>query len=185
MYSYIKGKVTEINPNSITVENNNIGYLIISHSPYSFTLNQEVIIYTYLHVKEDVFSLYGFSSVSERALFLDLISVTGIGPKSALSILSSSKVEEIMDAISLQDAKFLSKFPGIGPKTAGQIILDLKGKLSKINNSLEGTNFLDSRDALLALGYSNNDINKYLKDCNKDLKTEDIIKGFFKRNLKG
>ena len=127
MYAYFIGEVKEIEDDSIVIETNGIGYHIFmpassiqEHDLYE----KEVKIYTYTCVREDAFILYGFLTKAELSLFKLLITVSGIGPKGALSILSVMDVETIQMSILSQDAKLLSKAPGIGVKTAGRIILE-------------------------------------------------------------
>ncbi len=171
MYGYIKGIVTKITPKYIICETNNIGYLLIVGNPYNFKLNTEYKIYTYQYVREDVIELYGFSTEEEKELFLKLISVNGIGPKSALSILASGSVKEIVQAIENRNDAYLRKFPGIGTKASQQIILDLRGKLSFTDSVVTPNSKLeDVEAALLALGYSKKEIEKVLPklDPNSD-----------------
>src|SRR5574344_2067482 len=154
MYSYIKGIITLINPKNIVIENNGIGYLLNVSNPYNFRLNETATIYTYQVVRDDAINLYGFSLSEERDLFIKLISVTGIGPKTALSILGSGSVKEIISAIETRNDSYLKKFPGIGMKSAQQIILDLKGKLNYDEIVLVSNSKLeDVQMALEALGY--------------------------------
>lgn len=176
MFDYIKGKITKINSNYIVIENNNIGYIIHTSSPYSFKVDEELSIYIYTYIREDVYDLYGFKLEEERNLFVKLISVKGIGPKGALAILASGDIEGLQCAIENSDAKYLQKYPGIGPKASGQIILDLRGKLSapKITDPK-----LDNvKEALKSLGYSNLElkkIDKFLEE-NRDLSIEQLVK---------
>ncbi|HKL47862.1 MAG TPA: Holliday junction branch migration protein RuvA, partial [Candidatus Izemoplasmatales bacterium] len=161
MYSYIKGIVKEITPKYVTLENHGIGYLIITPSPFNFKKDEEAIIYTYQKVAEDDISLYGFNSKESRELFMKLISVSGIGPKSAVAILASGPVHSIADAIESGDAKYLQKFPGIGPKSSKQIILDLQGKLD-LEPRVTSQAFVEVEEALKALGYSPREITKVI-----------------------
>lgn len=176
MFDYIKGTITKINSNYIVIENNNIGYIIHTPSPYSFQVDEEITIYIYTYIREDVYDLYGFKLEEERNLFVKLISVKGIGPKGALAILASGDIAGLQSAIENSDAKYLQKYPGIGPKASGQIILDLRGKLSapKITDPK-----LDNvKEALKSLGYSNMElkkIDKFLED-NRDLSIEQLVK---------
>ncbi|MBS4761533.1 Holliday junction branch migration protein RuvA [Carnobacteriaceae bacterium zg-ZUI252] len=168
MYDYIKGVLTAIHPTAIIVEAGGIGYAVSVSNPYSFSsqLEQSVMIYTYQAVREDAITLYGFPTYDEKQLFLKLISVSGIGPKSALSILASQDAQGLMQAIENNDVTYLTKFPGVGKKTAGQLVLDLKGKLSTVGVSetveeeiISETPVLDDvTQALLGLGYSNKEI---------------------------
>lgn len=184
MYAYVKGVVTLIKPNYIVVENHGVGYLILSPTPYNYKLNQEVHVYTHHYVKEDINALYGFKSLESKDLFLRLISVSGIGPKSALSILASDQITEIIMAIESSDVKFLTKFPGIGPKSAQQIILDLKGKL--VTDELEPTSIQESdvAQALSALGYSKAEIKKVVAKIDSTNTVEQMIKEALKLLMK-
>lgn len=160
MYSYIKGTVKKLNPKYIVLENNGIGYQIITANPYNFKLNEEETIFVYQYVREDIQDLYGFKSEDEKELFLKLISVNGIGPKSALSILASGTVNEIVHAIESRNDAYLKKFPGIGPKASQQIILDLKGKVS-FDDVLPTNSKSDTLvEALTSLGYTKKDATK-------------------------
>ncbi len=131
MYAYIKGIVSQLYPSHIVVEANGIGYEIQTPNSYRFQsqLDKETQVYTQLIVREDAQLLYGFVNLEEKDMFLSLIKVTGIGPKSALAILATSTPNEVAIAIENENESYLTKFPGIGKKTARQIILDLKGKL--------------------------------------------------------
>ena len=165
MYDYIKGTITNIEPNTITLECCGIGYLLKTPNPYSFKLGDEHKIFTYQHVREDLIELYGFFTVEDRIMFIKLINVKGLGPKGAMAILASSTVPEIVEAIENGDPTYFRKFPGIGTKGSQQIILDLKGKLdfdkseSKSNEDL--TNLVS---ALKALGYNSAEIKSITKD---------------------
>src|SRR5699024_1726537 len=131
MYQYIKGKLTEVKPAGATVETGGIGYLLLVPNPFRLEgyINTDVTIFTELIVRDDAHTLYGFTSESEKSMFKSLLKVTGIGPKSALAILAAATPNEIINAIEREDNAFMQKFPGIGKKSASQIILDLKGKL--------------------------------------------------------
>ncbi len=176
MFSYITGRVVEINPTNIVLDNRGIGYLIITPNPYAYHLNDEVKIHIHHYVREDAETLYGFESKEARNLFIDLISVSGIGPKSGLSILAYGKPDDILFAIDQQDVKYLTKFPGIGPKSAQQIILDLRGKIEK--KALMITNETESevKEALMALGYSQSELKKILPKIDDALPIDQMIK---------
>ncbi len=176
MYAYIKGQITAIKPTHIVLENHDIGYQILSPYPYQYHLKEIVTVYTYHYVREDMNLLYGFDSVEALDLFIKLISVSGIGPKSALSMLASNQVDETILAIEQADVKFLTKFPGIGSKSAQQIILDLKGKLVTEVDSLIPSAENDVTQALSALGYSKTEIRKVLKKVDLDKTVEEAIK---------
>ncbi len=178
MYGYIKGIVQKISPQHIIVDNQGIGYLIISPTPYQYHIGETVMLSTYLHVREDILALYGFKDDATLELFLKLISVSGIGPKSALSIVAFDDSNKIIMAIEQGDAKYLTKFPGIGMKSAQQIILDLKGKLVSDEDDL--TMLSDaSKDvalALEALGYNRKEVSKAIKHINSDQSVDKALK---------
>ncbi len=155
MYEYIRGVVTSIKEKSIVIESNNIGYLIYIGNNNSFILNEDIKLYIYQSVKEDSLDLYGFKTIEEKDLFLLLLSVKGIGPKSAITTSSSTSSNILYQAINKGDVKYLSSFPGIGPKAAQQIIIDLKNKI-KNNLFINNDNSAEALDALIALGYSKN-----------------------------
>lgn len=182
MYGYIKGKVTEIESNYVILENNNIGYLVFTASPYSFNINEDYKIYIYQNVKEDEISLYGFKSKEEKELFLKLIDVKGLGPKMALPIIAANNINDVIEAIEKSDVNYLKKFPKIGDKVARQIILDLKGKLITSENEKVDNNE-ELVEALEALGYKKQDVKKILPNIKED-KIENQIKEALKLLLK-
>lgn len=181
MYTYIKGIITEIESNYITLENNNIGYQIYTSNPYSFKINEEYKIYLYQNIKEDENTLYGFKEKDQKDLFLKLIDVKGLGPKMALPILANDSIKEVIDAIENNNITYLKKFPKIGDKVARQIILDLKGKLVDSNETNIKNNELV--EALISLGYKQIDIKKILPNIT-ETKIENQIKEALKLLLK-
>lgn len=185
MYGYIIGTVTKVTPKNIICENNGIGYLLIVSNPYNFKLNTEYKIYTYQYVREDILDLYGFSSDEEKELFLKLISVSGIGPKSALSILASGTVKEIVHAIESRNDAYLRRFPGIGAKASQQIILDLKGKLSFADATPTcNTKLEDVEGALISLGYNKKEITKVLSKLDLSLDEGTLVKMALQQMMK-
>lgn len=168
MIAFIKGEVFSIRMDSVILENQGIGYRIYMPNPSALTLHQETILYTYQHVREDAITLFGFTSMEEHDLFLRLISVKGVGPKTGLNILAVGGASSIVMAIEQNDVNFLKKLPGIGAKSAQQIVLDLKGKLvepTDIKADLKGDqNFMDALEALKALGYKQTEINAVSKE---------------------
>lgn len=180
MYSYIKGKIVDIESNYIVLENNGIGYLIYTANPYSFELNGEAIIYLYQYVREDEISLYGFKSKEEKEMFLKLIEVKGLGCKMALPMLANGAVDGIVSAIENENINYLKKFPKIGDKVARQIILDLKGKLVSSGIDKETTNNEELMEALKSLGYKPADIKKVLTS----ISISDTIENQIKEALK-
>ena len=169
MYAYIKGKISEVNPTNIVVDNNGIGYEVVVANPYEYHLNEERTVFISQQVREDSNVLYGFSNKEQKKVFLLLLKVKGVGPKSALAILAGGTSEEIIGAIENQDAVYLTKFPGIGKKSAQQIILDLQGKvdfsMTNISSAPKAVNnyLSDAILALEALGYSKKELTKIEK----------------------
>ncbi|NMM48661.1 Holliday junction branch migration protein RuvA [Marinigracilibium pacificum] len=133
MIAYIKGKLDYKDPAQVVIEAAGVGYrLLISLQTYEKIPDKENIkLLTYLHIKEDSHTLFGFAEESERVLFLHLISVSGVGPSTALMMLSSMHAAEIIDAVVSEDVKTIQSVKGIGAKTAQRLILELKDKLKK------------------------------------------------------
>ncbi|MBM0871583.1 Holliday junction branch migration protein RuvA [Staphylococcus epidermidis] len=181
MYAYIKGTLSQLFPTHVVVETCGIGYEIQTPNSYRFQkyLEKEVQIYTSLIVREDAQLLYGFINEEEKEMFLSLIKVTGIGPKSALAILASSTPYEVKLAIENENDAYLTQFPGIGKKTARQIVLDLKGKVTiteensddllqtQVNGNEQNQIISEALLALQALGYSKRELTKVEKSLNK------------------
>ncbi|EQC0858730.1 Holliday junction branch migration protein RuvA [Listeria monocytogenes] len=193
MYDYIKGTVTTITPEYIVVEAGQIGYQIITGNPFSFQRLEgtEAQVFLYQHVREDNISLFGFQTTEERYLFKKLLSVSGIGPKSALAIIASGDVVPLISAIESEDDVYLTKFPSVGKKTARQIILDLKGKLADVvaseivyvapeNDMVAGLSpqLEEAVLALETLGYSTRELKKVIPKLAKeaDLTSDAYIK---------
>ena len=190
MYAYLKGEITFRSPTFIVVEAAGIGYHVnIPLSTYTAIEGQErTTIYTQLIVREDAHTLYGFATQAERGLFNQLLSVTGVGANTAQLILSSMTVDEIRAAILGEQAHVLQKVKGIGAKTAKQIILDLKSKLTK--DASEGSPVLlpsvdnavreEALMALVSLGFNRIAVQKALNNVMKDSpnlsKVEELIK---------
>ena len=156
MISYIKGKLTEVEDGIIVVENNGIGFNI--HVPATVissfsSIGDEVKVYTYLQIREDAHSLFGFLSRDDLNIFKMLINVNGIGPKGALAILSTISPDDLRFAILSDDAKLISTAPGIGSKTAQKLILELKDKI-KLEETFESysksVNTVKTDDVLIA-----------------------------------
>ncbi|CQR46960.1 Holliday junction ATP-dependent DNA helicase RuvA [Paraliobacillus sp. PM-2] len=132
MIAYIYGKLEIINETSIILETNGIGYELVCANPLKFEgeVGQMIRVYTFHYIREDAQLLYGFSDPEEKMLFSRILQVSGIGPKGALAIVGTAGVNDFVVAIETEDEKFLTQFPGVGKKTARQMILDLKGKLA-------------------------------------------------------
>ena len=185
MYSYIIGKVSEINSNNIIIECNNIGYLVYVANPFSYKINEEYKVYVYNKISEDEYSLYGFKTKEEYELFLKLISVKGLGAKLALPILATGSISGIVDAINRENILYLTKFPKIGDKLARQIILDLKGKINiEVDEELENDETEDLIDTLVALGYKTSEIKKVIGMIDKSNTLEEQVKEALKLLLK-
>ena len=197
MIEFIRGYVDYVCPEYIVVENNGIGYQMFTPNPFSFQINkqQQIVVYTYQYVREDVLALYGFHTRQERALFVKLLQVSGIGPKGALAILAAGQIEQLIEAIEAENDKFLCKFPGVGKKTARQMILDLKGKLQAVvpdafpnlfTEPVEEINALsEALEALKALGYADKEIQKVVPMLKQErLSTEGYIKLALQKLLK-
>ncbi|MDE6475878.1 MAG: Holliday junction branch migration protein RuvA [Erysipelotrichaceae bacterium] len=167
MIAFIKGKVYSLGNDYIIIENQGIGYYVYVANSQHFSMQMETIIYTYQHVREDAISLFGFRSMEEHDLFMRLIGVKGVGPKTALSMLGVCSAKEMITAIETNDVNQLKKLPGIGAKTAQQIVLDLKGKLVEVpqeSSKEENDDLKDALEALKALGYKQVDIQSIKKE---------------------
>ncbi len=193
MYEYIKGTYIGIIKDYVVIENNGIGYKIFSSGITMSgmpSIGEEVKLYLEQIVREDFIGLYGFLSKEELQMFNMLISINGVGAKAALSLLSISRINNLKYAIMTGDEKHLCRAPGIGKKTAGRIILELKDKL-KPDELIEGeeniSKLISSDDdyalkisevlgALLALGYSEKEANMAIKNIKKDNTVELMIK---------
>ena len=193
MISYIKGILEDMSPGMVVVDNHGIGYqMMVAMRGESFPkIGQEIKIYTHMHVREDDVSLFGFLSKEEKEAFELLIGVNGIGPKVGLSVLSTLSVYELKMAVISEDVKTISKTPGLGPKGAKKLILELKDKLSfeELEEDGVGAEIFDTSadssdsvmitiEGLVSLGYSKSEaaiaVNK-VEDA-KDLTPEELLK---------
>lgn len=186
MYDYIIGTVTNIYSNSITLDNNGIGYLIYTVNPYSFSEGEKYTVYIYQNVREDELTLYGFKLAEERSLFLKLIGVKGLGPKMALPILATGSVAGVIDAIERENLLYLKKFPKIGDKVAKQIILDLKGKLGIISTTgvVDSNTYEELIEVLKGLGYKEKEFKSVITKVDNTLTIEEQVKEALKLLLK-
>lgn len=196
MIAYIKGILDTVEQDRIVVENQGMGYEILvpgSVLPQLPSVGREVKIYTYLHVREDIMQLFGFLSRDELNMFKMLITVNGVGPKGALGVLTVMDADQLRFAILADDAKSIAKAPGIGAKTAGKVILELKDKcdleevfessFAKNGQGTAGQTAMssasqDAIEALVALGYSAAEAAKAVGRCDYDENTtvEEILK---------
>ena len=193
MYEYIKGILTKITAKYIVVETAGIGYLLHVANPYAYSgkMNQEVHVYLHQVVREDAHLLYGFETEEEKQLFLNLISVSGIGPVSALAIIAADDNAGLVQAIESKNITYLTKFPKIGKKTAQQMVLDLEGKInldledapaqSKAKATEENQALEEAMEAMLALGYKATELKKIKKFFEG---TTDTAENYIKSALK-
>lgn len=173
MIAFIKGKLAGKTQDTAFIETGGIGYAVLLSTPHVSNLpevGEEVLIHTYLQVREDAFVLFGFASAEEKTLFLRLISVSGIGPKMALSALSLYRPSELISHITAQDITAISRIPGVGKKTASRIVLELKGSLDEKSLSQSKTitasdALRTAREALLSMGFSTDEAELALKDA--------------------
>ena len=188
MYYYIKGTLVQKSDNYIVVDANGVGYMIytsLNSMQNTGEIGKKITIYTYLHVREDVMDLFGFTTIEEKNMFMQLISVSGVGPKAALSILSVTTPAKFAVDVITNNVKTITKASGVGPKMAQRVILELKDKMKtdelEIDLEDESDNILsDNRSeaisALVVLGYSLNDAQKAVKGIDGTLSVEEIIK---------
>lgn len=189
MYYYVNGTVAEIGPNLAVIDCGGVGYACATTN---YTLAQlkrgeQAKLYTYLHVREEIFDLYGFSTQAELSSFKMLLGVSGVGPKAALTILSSGTPDQLALSIVTGDEKSLTGVPGIGKKIAQRIILELKDKLAKEQTGFDarmgtlspipaGGKTQEAASALAVLGYSSQEISAALKGVDAALPVEEMIR---------
>lgn len=173
MISYIKGKVIDIDEKFVVILAGNIGYKI--HINNFFEKDSEVSLFTYMAVRENAMDLYGFETKTDLNFFELLLTISGIGPKSAMNIISNSKPSFLIEAIQKDDLNYLTKVAGIGRKNAEKIILELKDKLGETKEETSSSDQSDVLEALLSLGYSERSIRDVLKKISGK-NTEEKIK---------
>ena len=187
MYYYIKGEVAKRSDNFAVIDNGGVGYKLYTSQKTleSFREGDRVTMYTYLNVHEDVFDLYGFAAEDEHMMFLNLLSVSGVGPKAALSVLSAATPKEIVLAVMTRDEKILTKAQGVGAKMAQRIILELLDKLKNsdilpeaegVQKSVRTNSQSEAVSALIVLGYSQADAKNAVAEIDETLKTEEIVR---------
>ncbi len=175
MIFYLKGKIVYKDESSVVVDVNDVAYQVLVSHIEQYTIGEECLIYTYSVVREDEEYLVGFNSLDEKSVFLSLIKVKGLGPKSAINALSNTTPELVLKAIASNNVAFLKKLPGIGSKAAAQIILDLKGQLTGTKG--DPSVYEEVYDALKELGYKGTLIDKVLSNINEpDLTSEQLLK---------
>ncbi len=197
MYAYIKGKVEYVDVDSFIIDNNGIGYRILTSTNVTSKLkiHDDITTYTYLNVREDALTLFGFLSNEEVAVFKLLISVSGIGPKGALAIMSQLTLDELRLAVISEDYKAIARANGIGPKTAQRAVIELKDKF-KLEDVFAGGEMSDDLSdnanddiitetamALTSLGYSNVEALRAIKkiDGADKMSVEELLKAALKK----
>ena len=184
MISRLRGKPVARRPDGLVLDVNGVGYLVAATPGVLRCAEgaEEVVVETYLVVREDALALYGFADASERELFEHLISVSGVGPKMALAIVSGSTPAELRRAIALEDTKRFEAIPGIGKKTAQRVVLELKEKIgiapvdeAALDPGCLGDH-LAARDALVELGYTMLDAERALAEVDPDLSPEERVR---------
>ena len=167
MYEYLAGIITEIKPDYIVIDVNGVGYKVYSPTPFAYQEKQKARVYIEQIVRDTGITLFGFQTEEDKGLFLKLLSVSGIGPKSALAIMAAENSNSLAEAIEQGEVKYLTRFPGVGKKTASQIVLDLKGKLGDYVQRVDqlpdqeiSPELNDALLALLALGYNKKEVDR-------------------------
>ncbi|WJQ84879.1 Holliday junction branch migration protein RuvA [Streptococcus parasuis] len=192
MYEYIKGILTKITAKYIVVETHGVGYILQVANPYVYSgqVQQEVTVYTHQVIREDAHLLYGFATENEKSVFLSLISVSGIGPTTALAIIAVDDNDGLVRAIEQKNITYLTKFPKIGKKTAQQMILDLDdkfvmseeaGPVQQVAPSSENIALEEAMEAMEALGYRPAELKKIKKFFEG---TNDTAENYIKSALK-
>ena len=185
MIGFVRGLVHAYDVDYVLIDVNGIGYRINFNHPESLSLGKEMTIYTYQNVREDEISLYGFLSLQEYDLFVKLISVKGLGPKIASSILGRTSIENIVKAIEDGDVEFMKRMPGVGNKTASQIILDLRGKLVSNGGDVEDDRLKEVQEALKQFGYKAQEIKPVMKALRNEYgSTDELVKKALKMFVK-
>ena len=184
MIGYLKGRCVDLDQESVILEVQGVGYEVYCSlgtlSELSASMQEEVVFWIYTHVREDQLQLFGFLTKEEKNLFLSLLKVNGVGPKSALSILSGARYNQLVEMIESGDAKALSQLPKIGKKTAEQIILSLQGKLVRIEEvkktKSRSSNHQQIATALINLGFKPQLIEEFLQDLAETVTVEEGVR---------
>jgi Holliday junction DNA helicase RuvA len=177
----LRGKAVARSPVALVLEVGGVGYLVQAtrRAAQKARTNDEVVLETYLHVREDGLQLFGFADADERELFEQLLGVSGVGPKVALAIVSGSTPEELRRAIALEDTARFQAIPGIGKKTAQRVVLELKEKLGDgvvVPDRAGRRPQLVAREALMELGYSLVEADQALAEIDPDLPAEERVR---------
>jgi Holliday junction DNA helicase RuvA len=179
----LRGKPAGRSADGLVLDVNGVGYLVAATPAVlrRATAGAEVTVETYLHVREDALQLYGFADAEERELFTHLLTVSGVGPKVALAVVSGSPAAELRKAIALGDHARFQAIPGIGKKTAERIVLELKEKLGTVGETAlaavpDTPSHLVARDALVELGYTVVDAERALAEIDPELPAEERVR---------
>ena len=178
MISQLRGVPSGRTRDGLVLDVSGVGYLVAA-TPSAMRKadgSGEVVIDTFLHVREDALQLYGFGDASERELFVSLIGVSGIGPKVALGVVSSGSATDLRKAIVVGDSARFQAIPGIGKKTAERIVLELRGSIAEAVPAVAGEGELVARDALVELGYSMIEAERVLADVDPELPAEERVR---------
>ena len=189
MIARLRGRLVANTPDGLVLDVGGVGYLVAATPAAARRADREdeASLHTYLHVREDALQLYGFADASERELFVQLLSVNGIGPKVALAIVSGSPVAELRRAITLEDSARFQAIPGIGKKTAERIVLELKEKLAAAvpdpggGLAAVGAPHVVARDALVELGWSIVEAERALAETDPDESPEERVRQALKK----
>ena len=175
MIYFLRGKVMLVTEESVVIDVRDVGYQVLVSHVNDYHVGDEILLYTYNVVREDENYLIGFKDVEERDVFLSLIKVKGLGPKTVINALSATTPNEVINAIASNNVAFLKKLPGLGAKAAGQIILDLKGELTGSKGNPK--QYEEVYDALKSLGFKGAAIDRVLATINEpNASTEDILR---------
>ena len=184
MIARLRGRLVANTPEGLVIDVGGVGYLVAATPAAARKAERqnEASLHTYLHVREDALQLYGFADGSERELFVQLLSVNGVGPKVALAIVSGSPAADLRRAITLEDSARFQAIPGIGKKTAERIVLELREKLADGmpnavgNVSTGAAPHVVARDALVELGYSLTDAERALSQTDSSATPEERVR---------
>ncbi|MFA5948418.1 MAG: Holliday junction branch migration protein RuvA [Candidatus Gracilibacteria bacterium] len=186
MLAYLKGQVVKKTDKGIILSTGNVGYLVhVSKNISEKTLEKsELEVFIHSHIREDAFDLYGFKYYEELEFFKKLLSINGIGPKAGMELVNAG-TENLKKAIDEDSATALSKIPGIGPKLAKRIILELKGKIAEVSKERKHTPIEnnDAVKALIKLGYQKAEINEVLNSMPAEIKSSEDVVNFFLKNV--
>ncbi len=196
MFHHFNGELTHLDASSAVIDCGGVGYLLYisaqTAARLSARMNTRVLLYSYLQVREDAMELYGFAEKEELEAFRQLIVVSGVGPKAAISILSVLTVSQLAQAIATEDAKSISRAPGVGAKTAARIVLDLKDKFGAVAVATEGATAqiapsanlaakTEALNALIVLGFHRAQAQQALQGVSADASVEEMITQALKR----